>query len=357
MRRFAVNTLTVAGAVLVFVALCEVVLRFLPVDGGLVAEPVNADAPYFHFRPNMDLIWSRGADFHMVNRIRVNNAGAVNDQDYVADDDRPMVAVVGDSFIEAAMVPYAQTVHGRLAASLPDRVYSFGASGAPLSQYVAWATHARRDWGADRLVIAVIGNDFDESLLRYKTAPGFHYYQVEDDRLELVRLDYRPNPVRNVLLASALARYLLFNVQIVPRLQRLMAAWAPPAQAAQPEYAGNTRASVEDERVALSRRAVDAFLRDLQTVAGWDSQDVIFVMDGFRYPDRVAAQQGTYFDVMRRYFAEQASSSGFAVIDTDDLFFPDFRAAGQPFEFPQDGHWNGRAHGLIAAALMERLQR
>ena len=80
----------------------------------------------------------------MLNHRRVNNAGWVNDQDYEHQDVTPLLAIIGDSYIEAMMVPYEQTVYGRLANTLEGRlrVYSFGASGAPLSQYLIWARHA-----------------------------------------------------------------------------------------------------------------------------------------------------------------------------------------------------------------------
>jgi hypothetical protein len=86
-----------------------------------------------------------------------------------------VLAVIGESYIEASSVRYPETMHGRLAKSMEGhlRVYSFAASGAPLSQYVTWARHAAKDYGATALVINVVGNDFDESLAIYKTAPGF----------------------------------------------------------------------------------------------------------------------------------------------------------------------------------------
>ena len=63
------------------------------------------------------------------------------------------------------MVPYAQTLYGRLAEKLAGRfrVYSFGALGASLSQYLIWAGHAVREYGARAVVINLVGNDFDES--------------------------------------------------------------------------------------------------------------------------------------------------------------------------------------------------
>ena len=88
--------------------------------------PVNAANPILHFTPNRPFVNSLGWNMHNVVRGRVNNAGFVNDQDYVRDGP-PLIAVIGDSFIEAQMVAYPQTLQGRLAAALAAefRVYSF----------------------------------------------------------------------------------------------------------------------------------------------------------------------------------------------------------------------------------------
>jgi hypothetical protein len=53
---------------------------------------------------------SRGWDFEMINHRRVNSAGWVNDQDYHKDDDAPLLAIIGDSYVEALMVPYVKTL-------------------------------------------------------------------------------------------------------------------------------------------------------------------------------------------------------------------------------------------------------
>jgi len=76
----------------------------------------------------------------------------------------PLVAVIGDSFIEAQMLPYAQTFHGLLAKLFEGklRFYSFAASGAPLSQFLVWARYAVSKFKARALVINVVGSDFDQ---------------------------------------------------------------------------------------------------------------------------------------------------------------------------------------------------
>lgn len=337
----------------------EVGFRLLPVNDGLMVLPVNDGAPVFRFSPDRDVTWSRDWNFSIVNRIRVNNAGYVNQQDYVRDN-RPMLAIVGDSYVEAAMVKPEETVHGRTAkaAGASRRVYSFGASGAPLSQYVMWAREAKQQWAANALVIVVIANDFDESLAEYKSAPGFHYYhRGEDGRLGLRRQDYQPSAIRRILRKSALFRYLALNLHALERLKRLVKSIVPPAMAqatAVPQtYVGNTSAHAGPKRLEDSRDAVDAFLRDLQSMGGWKPSNVLFLVDGIRYPTENSGIAASYFARMRAHFMSASRQQGFGVIDLDPHFFARHRADGSRFEFPTDGHWNGLAHGIAAEALLE----
>src|SRR5262245_35816887 len=112
-------------------AVAEITLRFLPVASGLNTMPITAESPIYHFSPNREFLYSRAWYLEMQNRGHINNDGQVNNQDYYIDDQAPLVAIIGDSFVEAAMVPYPQTFHGLLAKSFEKeiRIYSFGASG------------------------------------------------------------------------------------------------------------------------------------------------------------------------------------------------------------------------------------
>jgi hypothetical protein len=337
------------------VGLAEIVLRFLPVNGGLMAAAVNERSPVFHFAPNRRITWSRDWNFSVVNQIRVNNAGYVNDQDYDAADQRPLCAVVGDSFVEASMVPYAETLHGRLAKAFAPqaRVYSFAASGAPLSQYVIWAREARERWRAQALAIVVAANDWDESLAVYKMGPGFHHYvEGPGGSLVLRRFEHQPSWWRQLVRGSALGRYLFFNLQVqegLPMLFGARPALVRPAHAQ--EYVGNTRAAADKARLDRSKAATQAFLRDLVALAGWAPDRVVFVIDGIRYPSSSAVVLSSYFVEMRTYFMNEARRAGFEVVDMDTHFFARFQAEGKRFEFPTDGHWNGLGHATAADAL------
>ena len=341
-----------AGLALVL-ALAEIVLRFLPVMSAMQPGPVTASSPIYHYLPDRQFVFSRDWDVAMVNRGRVNNAGFINDQDYRRDDRRPLLSIIGDSFIEAFMVPYADTAQGRVARALENkaRVYSFAASGAPLSQYLIWARLAVREYGAQALIINVVGNDFDESHINYAQAPGFWVYAPEaNGQLEMHLLELHRGPLRSLLLHSAFARYLFINLHLkeYANLRSLRARLGR----AQVRVAGFTSADADPARIHDSLAVIDAFFRDLPVYTGLPPDRITFTTDGFRYPDAAEAGRGTYFDQMRNAFHRRALSLGYEVLDLDRLFFPDFLRYGQRFEYPRDGHWNGRAHGIVARAIL-----
>jgi len=333
-------------------------LRFLPVPSGPHAEPVDAKNPVFHYTPDSDVTFSRGWDFEMVNHRRVNNVGWVNDQDYKQDDQTPLLAIIGDSYVAALMVPYTKTLYGRLARELDGRlrVYSFGADGAPLSQYLIWAGHAVREYGARAVVINVVGNDFDESHVAYHNGEGWWVYfpGSSDGNLRLRLIEHRPSWLRSVVYAnSSVARYLFFNLRLGTTWMQMRSFFFGSPALATPRYAGNTAADVDPPRVRASLEAIDAVFRDLPTTVGLPPDRILFTVDGFRYPDAEAEGKETYFDLMRRAFISKAELLGYEVIDLDPRFFEHYAAHAQRFEYPHDGHWNEIGHALAAKAVLE----
>ena len=355
LRQFVFALITVSLTVVVCLGSAEILLRFLPVQSGLRSQPVTAENPIFHFTPERDATFSRGWNLDMVNRRRVNNAGWINDQSYRHDDQTPLLAIVGDSYVEALMVPYAQTLYGRLAEKLAGRlrVYSFGASGAPLSQYLIWAGHAVREYGARAVVINLVGNDFDESYISYSKGPGWWLYApAPDGTLHLELVEYRPGWLRSVLRHSSLARYVFFNLQFTNTWREITSFFFGSPAAAGPRYAGNTDAQADPVRVKASLAVIDAAFRDLPTIVGLPPDRVLFTLDGFRYPDLAAGGTGTYLDLMRQAFRSKATSLGYEVIDLDPDFFRHYAAHAQRFEYPHDGHWNETGHAVAAEAVL-----
>lgn len=333
----------------------EVALRLLPVATPMRPLPVDATAPVFRFAPDRAFTFSQDWNFHLANRGRINGAGFVNDREYVESSPLPLLAVVGDSFIEAAMVPCAQTVQGRLAADVErrGRVYSFAASGAPLSQYLVWAEHAREHFAPQALAVSVVGNDFDESVARYSLYPGLHHFAPDDSgALRLVRVDFRPSALGPLVYASAVGRYLLLNLKLRTKLGRLLRG--------SPElddtwFVGNTPGEYTPERLAESQRALDAFLDLLPEKSGLPPERVLILVDGMRPelydPPQLERASRSFFGVMRARLIEQGRARGFEVVDLQPAFLERFARDGERFEFPTDYHWNATGHAAVADAV------
>lgn len=348
-QRVLFPILAVALAAGFFFAVAELAFRLLPVRSGLQAQPVNDRTPYLHFRPNRRFTYSQGGTLSHVTRGTTNNYGFVAGYPYSRTDSAPLLAVVGDSYVEAQMVPHALTAAGRLHHCLRGRgrVYSFGASGAPLSQYVAYARFARDEFAPRALAVSVVGNDFDESLLQYKSAPGFHYYREDDGGgLRLARVDYAPSATGASLRRSALARYVLLN------LGGLRAVRQPRDLES---FVGQTSTDTSGARLQSSQRAVDQFLDDIPGAAGLPAARIVFLVDGLRphlyQAELLRRAQASYAGRMREYFMAQARRRGFEVIDLQRVFMHAHARDGQRFETEPDAHWNVRGHGVAAHAL------
>ena len=344
--------LSIAIGLLVPLLLGEVVLRLLPVRTGLRTLPINAANPIRRFPPHRSFTFSRDWNFSLINKGRTNNLGFVNDQDYDSTAHTPLLAVIGDSYIEAPMVPFPETMHGRLARCVDGhgRVYSFGASGAPMSEYLGEADFARSRFHPDAVLVLVVGNDFDRSLRWYTGSTGFHVFRRDSAGLVLQLVNYKPSLYRRIVRHSALARYVILNLAGgVDKADQLLRGGR-----ARPKYVGNTEATFTPERVRDSREAVDEFLKELPARSGVPPERILVMVDAIRpdmySSDSLKAAAGSYFDLMRRYLMERAHTAGFEVIDMQPHFLRRHALDGSRFEFPSDDHWNGTGHETAAAA-------
>ena len=338
-----------AGLLALFLVL-EIGLKFFPVNEGLASLPVTEADPVLRFQPDRTATWSKGWNFSIVNEIHTNNYGFVSDHDYEPDDGSPLLAVIGDSYVEAVMVPFRETITGRLASRVDGsgRVYAFASSGSPLSQYLVYAEFARDNFRPDGLVVVVVGNDFDESLLSAGSPDGYHYFRDDGSGgLNQVRRDLTYGFARRMLRRSDLLMYALVNLELPALPARLGQAGG--------DYAGNTRRAVSPERVAASEAVAEAFLERLPVAAGLPAENILLVLDGMRpdlyNPDAREEADESYWGVMRRRFSERAAAAGFEILDMEPVFRTRFDRDGRRFEFETDAHWNGYAHGLVAEGV------
>jgi len=358
-RSAALALITMASGCAIPLVGAEIGLRFLPVSESPETTPVDSANPVIRFVPNRSYVTSIGARLERPTRHRTNNAGWMSERDYDSTLTTPLMAVIGDSYVEALVVPPSSAMQARLAdaAGPAHRVYAFAMSGWPLSQYLRVGEYVRGAYKPTALVIVVVGNDFDESLLRYRVSRwGLNFFaEHAGDSLVLTRADDLPKPWYWFVRRSALFRYLRYNVHLNASPRALIdLVRRSPSQ--DDQYVGNVVRSASPERIALSQRAVDQFLRELPERSQLPRDKIVLVVDGMRpelYDSAALARNAnSYFGRMREYFISRGRESGYDVVDLQPIFSSHYRAHGQRFESRNEAHWNVVGHAVAANAVM-----
>ena len=323
----------------------EAAFRWLPVSKPPYILPVTAQTPVAHFQPNVDYLYSRDWNFSVRTNKHSNNFGFINQVDYRPQETTPLLVMIGDSYVEAHTIApgksAAEVLHSAVQGT--GRVYSIGLSGAPLSQYLVFAQFARTTFRPDAMAFVIIGNDFDESLLKYKSDHRFHDFT---DKGELRRVDYEMSATKKVLRESAFLRYVMLHLQPERALQNMR------------RLAGESGGPASAERTADSEKAVDYFFDQLPAKSGLKSESILFVLDAVRpaiySAEELRQAEDGYVSHMRRYFAREAAARGYAVLDMQPVFIARHELDGSRFEAgPADGHWSALGHRLAAEEVQK----
>jgi hypothetical protein len=408
LKKFALNMLIICMGLALIPIVLEIGLRFFPVFSGM---PVNRSSEVYSFAPNVTIQRSSNWDMSNARKRKVNNVGFISDQAYDNSAKTPLIAIVGDSYIEAMQVDYLDTAEANLLAKCEPnaRVYSFGAQFAPLSQYLSWAQYVSQTYQPKVMVVNIVGNDFDESLLSHQMTtnhggvPGMQFYDFSNNASQLVKVPFKQESwLTQALRHSVLAQYLVRNVGIVNLINdhrlRVNLGSTPNEQSKSvtnlqegnvsssisqklpesvkvieganktpeakgdvgpnmpSEYVGNAKRAYSPEKIQQSKKAVDTFLSDLPGAANLPAASIILTIDAERPLIYTAAGQqdlDSFFSVMRRYLIERAKSQGFIVVDLRPAMIRQFNADGGRFEFADDNHWNAAGHRLMANELYQ----
>src|SRR5207302_6777026 len=187
-------------------------------------------------------------------------------------------------YVEALMVPFRETLTGRLQEMLGNRgrAYAFAQSASPLSQYVAYAKHACAVYRPERLVVVVVDNDFDESIHAHRRRDGIHHLYPRPKG----GFDYKLTPLDPPGLAarwarqSALLLYLARNLGVAYVPERLGIARAQAEPVSPAPDVGHTDADAA--RMAEGEEAIGWFLDALPRAACLEPGAIALVIDAAR---------------------------------------------------------------------------
>jgi hypothetical protein len=242
-------------------------------------------------------------------------------------------------------------------------VYSFGISSAPASQYLAYAHMAAQQYHPDYLIVSLNSGDFYESLLTRWPAHGLYQFDDRPNGDYAMHLTpYQPQPAKELLRSSALARYLVMNLQLPTILSQSLAQLPNALEARGDDIRALMRwqptpklaAGQNDESGPDARHAADLFLQQLPTDAQLPTNRIVLVFDAYR-PFIYAHGPATGWTIERRRIMREARALGYLVVDLEPPFLEEYAKTGNTVDIPDDGHWNARGHEIVTAEIAKRL--
>ncbi|HPU53336.1 MAG TPA: hypothetical protein PK359_17380 [Burkholderiaceae bacterium] len=344
MRRFLSGF--VIGTLMAVIAL-ELGLRLLPVNSGLRMAPTSDAMPISRYLAQQPYVYSLGWALANPMKGETNRLGFTRSADEV----RPGgVLVIGDSYIEAQMLEYRDTLQGRLDAALPGRVMAASASGNGLADALriieAFAPVHRP------AAVVVLVEPTDLSGLLDAPSAGHNGFVLRAGEVAVVHQPYTESRLKTLLTKSALVRYVYYNLKFPGWWARLR---AQAADSADGSAAATTAAATgHDGR----RQALAWFMARLRTLADAGGFKVLFLIDGDRralYADR-PDPTAQWDRADRQALLGLAAAQGHQVIDLDPVFAAHWRKRQERLDWsPHDWHWNAVAHDLAAQTVLERL--
>src|SRR5262249_43630004 len=289
-------------------------------------------------------------------RWRINNVGWNSDIDYLTKDKRskPLIAIIGDSYIEAFQVDIKDSIVSVLRRKLGEKydVYGFGSSGAALSQYLQMSRYVNKVFDPDIIVVNVVHNDFDESLLSVVDIPYFLSIQLvesEPQESKLPTIPIAAKRITKILFKSSTFGYIFYNLDWRLPLTRLgfvhveNRAIQKKSQTDELLFAGN-KASIND-----IYKAVDYVIRKMKEEN--KKKELIFMIDAPRrdiYKGNVDSSSVLWMNKMLKTLCECYNCR---VIDLTQPFLEKFQSDHVPFNNQDDYHWNEEGHRLAAEVL------
>lgn len=333
--------------ILVFLLSCELVLRALPVSTatltGYHVDPLIMTSPARH-----EWTVATGWDLRNAQRLRANNLGFVAEHDF--EPDPGAVALVGDSYVEASMLPAAARPAAQLERALGGqrKVYALGGPGSSLLDYAERIRFASERLGVRDFVVLMEAGDVRQALC----GSGQVHARCLDARTLEPRTELMPQPgtLKRWLRHSALAQYLFSQLKVDPaRLWKLalassrpVEAHAPAAKPAAAPAAGPGAAQVDAVTAAFLRR-VEPYVKGR----------LVVLVDADR--GRLARGQ-VPGDFGRARFMALAREAGVRVVDAEPLVRRHYAQSKLSLDVgPYDGHLNEFGVGLFTAAAAEAL--
>jgi lysophospholipase L1-like esterase len=344
-------------AILILVLLLELFFRIvIPATDPPMGFFSEEERMYYFSNQREEGLITIGRFAQIKARWHINNEHWNYPIDYTPVNDRNLIAVIGDSYIEAFQVDadekYPFLLRNRLD---PDyEVYAFGKSGASLSHYLHVSRYVNRHFDPDILIFNMVHNDFEESI--HELYPNrFCFMQVSaDEDGSFIETVPRPNFAypqytawKRIVYKSALFRYLDFNLKL-RQIRRNIAGIDDR----------NFEANIAADKVIKNKNrifeATDYLVRTIREENS--DRRIIFVFDapkGEIYTNTLNNSRVLWLNDMMK---EICYTHDIEFLDLTPLMLEDYRVNGRKFTFELDGHWNEYGHEFVADVLYDYLR-
>jgi hypothetical protein len=341
-RRVAHVLLGVLG----FLLASEALLRLLPVysatDSGYHVDPLVLNYPAHH-----EWQVSTGWALYNPQRMRANNAGFAAEHDFVPDPQA--VALVGDSYVEASMLPMAQRPAAQLEQALGGqrRVYAMGGPGSSLLDYAERIRLAHERWGVRDFVVLLERGDVRQALC----GSGNVHARCLDRRTLEPRTELQPpaSTLKRWLRHSALMQYL--NSQLKVDFQRLPAQAFPELLPAPSGGGGTGPAWPPGGPKGVAEAVARAFF---ERIGPHVTGRLVLVADS----DRKRLERGEEPDLPdRAHFIQLARAAGITVVDAEPMLRQHYQRSSLSLNVgPYDAHLNALGVKMLTQAAAAALQ-
>lgn len=305
-------------------------------------------------------IYSKGRFAEIKTKWHINNFGWNFPVDYFSERDAGLVAIIGDSYVEAFQVDTDKSFSFLLRNKLlPEYdVYAFGVSGAPLSQYLHINRYVNKNFNPDIVIFNLIHNDFDESLNEfypqkkyflqlYQDSVTSSFFEKEPEP-DFSRAQYRPF-WQKIVYKSAFIRYLYLNLEVNNMMRKSKNA---PADE---RYEANTHTHELVERNEIIRRSADYLVKTIKTEN--EGRKVIFVFDAPRHAiyNNSLAESEVYFlnEIMRELCVQYKID----FLDLTESMQKSYNVNGRKFNSEYDDHWDEYGNEFVANEIYKFLQQ
>jgi len=346
------------GFLLTFLVL-EAVFHLLPVETGRGRAPMVRFGPTTGASPGREFSFARDWKFTQLNRGKINSDGFIGEQDYPKTGAGEVIAVIGDSFVEAVMIPSVDTLHATIGDHLSqvasDKVVGLGLSDAELATFHHFFERATEIWDLDFAVFVIGEGDLADAFEKY---PGRDSYVINGDSVELDPAETRKVPgglVGRIAKRLRLGRY--FGAQLLLTPSRIMSiirqtelnrGWLSSLFVMQEEEIGDQIA------VDKHKKVIEHFVAEIAKLKEQEGCGVLFVVHR-ALEDPFALKPKYDLGPLTQELVVAARNRRLPVLDIYPVLHRLSVEKGMRPRWLDDGHWTGEAYRAVGRRIAKEV--